>query len=112
MQFVVVAERDGQVLQRRRRVRLGHPRNVIALHRFDEALSHPVALRTSEGVVMGFKPIARENVSVSSAIAHQPRLVKACDVRVLRDFFEVPKSTPQLHRYCVATWFRRSAPRS
>ncbi len=50
MRLVVVVERNGQVLQRRSGVGLGHPRNVIALHRFDETLGHPVALRTSDGI--------------------------------------------------------------
>jgi hypothetical protein len=49
MRLVVVVERNGQVLQRRLSVGVGHPLNVVALHRFDEALGHPVALRTSDG---------------------------------------------------------------
>lgn len=40
---------NGQVLQRRSGVGLGRPRHVIALHRFDEALGHSIALRTSHG---------------------------------------------------------------
>jgi hypothetical protein len=49
MRFVVVVKRNGQVLQRRFYVRLGHPRNVVSLHRFDEAFGHSVALRVSDG---------------------------------------------------------------
>jgi hypothetical protein len=55
MRLVVVVKRDGQVLQRRSRVRLGHPRDVVSLHCFDEALSHPVALRTSDRRRDGFQ---------------------------------------------------------
>lgn len=48
MRLVVVVKRDGQGVQCRSRVRLGHPRDVVSLHRFDEAFGHPVALRTSD----------------------------------------------------------------
>jgi hypothetical protein len=68
MRLVVVVKRDGQVLQRRSRVRLGHPRDVVSLHRFDEALGHPVALRTSDRRRDGFQAHFFENVSVSSAM--------------------------------------------
>jgi len=55
MRLVVVVKRDGQVLQRGSRVRLGHPRDVVSLHRFDEALGHAVALRTSDRRRDGFQ---------------------------------------------------------
>ena len=48
MRLVVVVKRDGQVLQCGSDVRLGHPRNVVSLYRFDETFGHPVALRTSD----------------------------------------------------------------
>ena len=49
MQLVVVVERrNGQVPQRCSGGGLGHPRNVITLHRLDGALGHPVALWTSD----------------------------------------------------------------
>lgn len=46
--LIAAVKRNRQVLQRRSRVWLEHPRDVVHLHHFDEMLSRHVALRTSE----------------------------------------------------------------
>lgn len=71
MRLVVVVERDGQVLQRRSGVGLGHPRNVIALHRFDEALGYPIALQTSRGC--RDRPQARRRSGIRNRLSTSAR---------------------------------------
>jgi hypothetical protein len=66
MLLVVVVKLDGQVLQRRSLVWPGHPRDVVSLHRFDDAFGHPTALRTSAPRRERLQ--ARKNVTVSSAM--------------------------------------------
>lgn len=72
-----MVERNGQVPQRRSGVGLGHPRHVITLDRFDEALGHAVALRTSDGCRDGLQtdlPRERQRLvdNVAGAVVAQP----------------------------------------
>lgn len=46
--LVVMLEGDGQIVNRRFGVRLGHKGDVVALHGLHEALGHPVALRAAD----------------------------------------------------------------
>jgi len=66
---ISVVECDRQVLQRRSCVGLGHPRNVVTLIVLTKLSAIPLLCGLLTGVVIGFMPISRENVGVSSAMS-------------------------------------------
>ena len=72
MRLFVVVMRDGKVPQRRSRVRPGHPRDVVSLHRFDDAFGHPAALRTSAPRRDRLQVHFSESVTMSSSMYQEP----------------------------------------
>ena len=90
--FVIVLERQCEITHRGRRIGFRHEGNVIALHGFDKALSHPVALRTAHRCRYRFKPdlsrkCPRLTRQVRTAVVGEPlnRLLRKLIAKTLLD---------------------------
>lgn len=85
--LVVMLKGDGQIVNRRLGIRLGHEGDVVALHGFQEALGHPVALRAAL-ILNYFRARKQFSSGVIEGLNNKAKITmrKAYGFRILPDF--------------------------